>query len=132
MILFDWKRVRQATAPSSKKLVDLIEWLAIGRPLPKNRWSQEYRWQDKDFSGSSFLINPMNLVRDRYQYTFRECAEYIALASLRSYADYRAIRRRELPLILSPLPLEKLEANRLLIVRDNQITFKYEIRSYDK
>jgi len=72
------------------------------------------------------LINPYTLVAERHRWKPREIAEYVALASFRSYAHYRATQDASLDLSHSPVGEDTINKNRLLEIREGRIYFKYE------
>jgi len=61
-----------------------------------------------------------------YMYSYREIAQYVALASLRSYADYAITGDTTLDLNLVEIPVELFNENSLLRVKNDKVHFKYE------
>jgi hypothetical protein len=125
MLLFDWKKVYD-TAEGNIATCNLIMEMLVNQQIPKNKYDAIYKYSNKKFTGSSFLLHGDLLLYHSYKYTSKELCIYYALASLRSYADYIASYKTTLDALHCPVPLEQLNDNRLLIVDDKEITFIYE------
>ena len=125
MLLFDWKKVFD-TAEGNIATCNLIMEMLIKQQVPQNKYDPIYRYSQKKFKGSSFLLHGDFLLFNSYKYTSKELCIYYALASLRSYADYIASYKTTLDSLHCPVPLEQINDNRLLIVDDQEITFIYE------
>ena len=125
MLLFDWKKVYD-TAEGNIATCNLIMEMLINQQIPKNKYDRIYKYSNKKFTGSSFLLHGDLLLYHSYKYTSKELCIYYALASLRSYADYIASYKTTLDALHCPVPLEQLNDNRLLIVLPDEITLIYE------
>jgi hypothetical protein len=125
MLLFDWKKVYD-TAEGNIATCNLIMEMLVNQQIPKNKYDRIYKYSNKKFTGSSFLLHGDLLLYHSYKYTSKELCIYYALASLRSYADYIASYKTTLDSLHCPVPLEQLNDNRLLIIDDKEITFIYE------
>ena len=125
MLLFDWKKVYD-TAEGNIATCNLIMEMLINQQIPKNKYDRIYKYSNKKFTGSSFLLHGDLLLYHSYKYTSKELCIYYALASLRNYADYIASYKTTLDALHCPVPLEQLNDNRLLIVDEQEITFIYE------
>ena len=93
---------------------------------PINRYDIRYEPYYRDFHGESFLANPYTLVAERKLWKYKEVAEYVALASFRSYAYYAATKDASLDLFHSPVGEDIINNNRLLKIKDGRIRFRYE------
>ena len=124
MLLFDWKKVYD-TAEGNIATCNLIMEMLINQQIPKNKYDRIYKYSNKKFTGSSFLLHGDLLLYHSYKYTSKELCIYYALASLRNYADYIASYKTTLDSLHCPVPLEQLNDNRLLIVDEQEITFIY-------
>ncbi len=100
--------------------------MLVNEQIPQNKYDRIYKYSNKNFTGSSFLLHGDLLLYHSYKYTSKELCIYYALASLRSYADYIASYKTTLDSLHCPVPLEQINDNRLLIVDDQEITFIYE------
>jgi len=125
MLLFDWKKVYD-TAEGNIANCNLIMEMLVNQQIPQNKYDRIYKYSNKKFTGSSFLLHGDLLLYHSYKYTSKELCIYYALASLRSYADYIASYKTTLDSLHCPVPLEQINDNRLLIVLPDEITFIYE------
>lgn len=125
MIIYDWKKLYTETGKDPSQLLNLIAFLTYPR-IPDNKYDPIYNWAQKDWSGMSFLLNPERLLGQRANFKDLELAEYVALASFRSYADYLTTNRKTLAMELSPVDLEFIKRNRLLTYSEDEIFFCWE------
>ena len=125
MLLFDWKKVYDTAEGNISSCILIMEML-VKKQLPKNKYDRIYKYSDKNFTGSSFLLHGDLLLYHSYKYTHRELAIYYALASLRNYAEYITSHKTTLDPLHCPVDLDQIKANRLLIVLPDEITFIYE------
>ena len=127
MFLFDWTKIYIESGGNVVETVRILRML-VERQIPKNRKDPIYGYSQKNFSGSSFLLHPDVLLYHSYKYTYREVAQYIALAALRSYADYISNQKITLDFVFMPgdQGLSIIENNRLLYLEDDQVHFLYE------
>lgn len=75
---------------------------------------------------SSYLLCPLKLIEQHREVGQTEIAQYIELASTRSYNVYKNTGEITLPTYYVKGYKKMLEHNRLLIVTDETISFKYE------
>ena len=76
-----------------------------------------------------FLAHPDVLLYNSFRHTRHDLALYLALASVRSLAEFLVNDKTTLDLLECPIdPLEHLEQpdNRLLYIEDDQVYFLYE------
>lgn len=126
MLLYDWKKIFECTEGSPSDIVLIIRMMTEGL-IPKNKYDNIYKYYTKDFKGGCFLVHPDVLLFNRYKYTTREVAHYIAAASLRSLADYYANGTVTLNLFHLPVDINLFNDNRLLWVdEDENLHFIYE------
>jgi len=125
MLLFDWKKVYDTAAGSIYNCNLIMEMLIKGK-VPKNKYDPIYKFSQKNFIGTSFLVHPEFLLYNSYKYNQKEICMYYALASLRSLGDYYASGKTTLDSLHCPVDLDEINDNRLLIVDDQTITFIYE------
>ena len=98
----------------------------IQKNMPMDRNDPLFKYYGKDFSGLSYLINPYGIIQNRRLHRDKDLANYIGLASYRNLADYRVSGKKSLDLAHSPLTLEQIKQNNLLLVDNNNIYFYYE------
>jgi hypothetical protein len=126
MILYSWKKVFSDSKGNTKEILRRIYYITY-TPIPKNKEDPFYEISRVNWAGSSYLINPEALFNlKKSEGSLKELAEYVGLASFRSYAEYKASKIKTLDLIKSPLSQDALNNNRLLEVRGNKIHFLLE------
>ena len=125
MLLYDWNKIFEVTkgTPSS---IYLVIKLLVNKEIPRNKHDKIFKFANLDFSGNCFLVHPDILLYHAYKYSFRDIAQYVALASLRSLADYLATGDKTLDLLLCELDRELFKDNSLLHIKRNRLYFKYE------
>jgi len=75
--------------------------------------------------GSSFILNPQPLLDSKHDVLWK--LQYIQLASLRNYTDYKLFNSRVLDLGLYPeVNISMIKQNPLLKVENNNLIFKFE------
>lgn len=121
MLLFDWNKIVKESSGKAKKAFDILHHITF-KTVPKNRKDIVYSFYGKDFFGSSFLIRPEKIFYHFKQYTTQEWLEYVRLASMRNYNNYRISGETYLDLHIH----KHTTSNRLLIIKDNKISFLYE------
>lgn len=94
--------------------------------LPKNRYDPLYDYYTSDFSGESYMLNPHELITWAFKWTTKEVAQYIALASFRSYSEYVLTKDASLDLFHSPVSEDEINKNRLLRIDNGRVRFYYE------
>jgi len=95
--------------------------------IPRNRYDPVYKYYDRDLKGSSFLAHDDVLMFNRYKHTNTDIAQYAALASLRSLADYYAFGTTTLDLFHVPIDKSLFIDNSLLHIDENNVLhFLYE------
>jgi hypothetical protein len=125
VIFYNWAKMYRKLEGSSSDIVSLIAYLTFPH-LPRNRWDIINRWTHVDWAGDSFLLHPEKIITNRSNFGDTELAQYVALASFRSYAEYEATRKTSLNLALSPVGLELIDNHRLLSRVDDEIFFCWE------
>jgi hypothetical protein len=71
-------------------------------------------------------LHPDVLIFNRYKHSYREIAQYLGLASLRSLAEYTNTGKLTLDLYAIDVDLELLLQNSLLRIEGDEIHFLYE------
>src|SRR6056300_732942 len=120
MFLYDWKKMWDFTDGNVHDCYLIFKMMTLNL-IPQNRYDKIYRFSTGDFKGTSFLVHPDVLLFHSYKYTKREIAQYLALASLRSLADYLATGNITLSLFETSINLELFKDNRLLRIEDGTI-----------
>lgn len=127
MFLFDWPKIYDASKGNVVEIVRIFRMI-VEKQIPKNKYDPIYRYSQKNFSGISFMLHPDVLLYHSFKYKYREIAQYISLCALRSSADFISTQDPSLDVILLPgLDPEKIiENNRLLIIDEDKVYFRYE------
>lgn len=122
MILFNWNKLIHHSNNESKKFFAILHHITFDS-LPMNRKDILYSVQGKDFSGSSYLLQPEQLFYNFKTYSTQEWVEYVKLASMRNYNDYRISKDKTLAAHITNITKT---SNRLLTLKDDKISFKFE------
>jgi hypothetical protein len=125
MLLYDWNKIFAKTGSNPVEIVRVLKML-VEKQIPYNRYDKIYKYYDTDFSGECFLIHPDVLLFNSYKYSYRDVCIYIALASRRSYAEYKATGKRTLDLLHLPEEPIIFEDYSLLYIENDEIHFLYE------
>ena len=125
LILYNWPKIVSKSDGRVSKMLEILSHLTF-KLLPVNEEDFRFNISQENWSGDSFLLNPSKIFIHRHQFKSREIAEYVALASLRSYAEYKATRKTTLSLIECPVEQVQIKDNRLLSFCNKQIYFCWE------
>ena len=125
MLFYDWKKMFEAAEGNPLALFVIFKML-VTNAIPRNKFDDIYKYAGKHFNGESFLIHPDVLLHNAYKHDYRDIAQYIALASIRPYADYLVTGDTTLDLLQCEVDQELFENNSLLTVKDGKVHFLYE------
>jgi hypothetical protein len=125
MIYFDWKKILEASNGNVADIITIMRIITF-RITPKNYYDKTFRFYEKSFHGSSFLVNAEDLLQEGRAYSDKEVAEYVGVASFRNYYEYKKTKDTTLDLIFCQVSENTINQNRLLEIRDGKIHFKYE------
>jgi hypothetical protein len=125
MLFYDWKKMFEA-AEGSPLAVFIIFKMLVTNGIPRNKFDDIYKYAGKHFNGESFLIHPDVLLHNAYKHDYRDIAQYLALASIRPYADYLVTGEPTLDLLQCEVDQELFEDNSLLTIKDGKVHFLYE------
>ena len=126
MLRYSWPKIFVAAEGSAFECMRIMHMLVF-KKIPENKYDKTYYYSMKDFRGESFLLHPDVLLFNAAKYTHKDACIYIALASLRSYAEYKVSGTLTLPMRNSPVdPHEYLTNKSLLPVKHDLIHFPYE------
>lgn len=125
MFLYNWNKIF-SEANGSLREINRIFKMMVEHQIPVNRYDKIYKYSTINFIGESFLVHPDVLLYNAYQYDLREISQYLALASVRSLADYLAYGKTTVDLLEVPVSQELYYDNRLLYVEDGHLHFLYE------
>ena len=125
MIYFDWKKILEASNGNVADIITIMRIITF-RITAKNYYDKTFRFYEKSFHGSSFLVNAEDLLQEGRAYSDKEVAEYVGVASFRNYYEYKKTKDTTLDLIFCQVSENTINQNRLLEIRDGKIHFKYE------
>lgn len=125
LIFYNWEKIYRDTGGRTSGILSIISYLTFPH-LPINRYDATYQLSLQDWSGDSFLLFPEKLIVHRKEFRDPELAQYVALASFRSYAEYKATRKTTLDMLLAPTGQKLIDYNRLLTRINEQIYFCWE------
>ena len=125
MIKYNWEKINSETKGDSTSILTIIHLLTYKR-IPASRKDNTYKYFGKSFLGDSFLLNPRQLLTERRNYSNKEAAEYIAVASYRNYFEFMQSGKTTLELLHLPVDTTIVNRNRLLHLKDGLIHFEFE------
>ena len=125
MIYFDWKKIIETTHGNVGDIIQVLRIITL-KKIPKNYYDKTFRFYEKSFHGSSFLVNPVALLEKGRAFSDKEVAEYVGVASFRNYYEYAKTKDTTLDLLYCKVNEDIINQNRLLELRDGIIHFKYE------
>ena len=125
MIYFDWKKILEATNGNVGDIITIMRIITF-RITPKNYYDKTFKFYEKNFHGSSFLVNPKDLLEKGRAFSDKEVAEYVGVASFRKSYEYAKTKDTTLDLIFCQVSEDTINQNRLLEIRDGKVHFKYE------
>jgi hypothetical protein len=125
MIKYNWEKINSETKGDSTSILTIIHLLTYKR-IPASRKDNTYKYFGKSFVGDSFLLNPRQLLAERRNYSNKEAAEYIAVASYRNYFNYKKTGQTTLELIHLPVDTSIVNRNRLLRIENGLVHFLFE------
>ncbi len=115
MIFFDWKKVLQISEGNIKDIIRIMYANTYQITAIKyTRNKMKYKLLTHDIKGDSYLLNPKDIFRNEKHATLKQMAEYISLASLRNYLDYKWYKHTTLPLNYTDINRQTIENNPLL------------------
>ena len=129
MLLYDWEKINKVSGGKVLEVFYIFEML-VKKSVPSHRGDKIYKYSKLNFTGNSFLAHPDVLLFNSYKHSYKEIAQYLATASLRSIADFAATHTTTLQLLHVPFAeylVENIHTNSLLHIDDKDlIHFIYE------
>ena len=115
----------KATKGSSKGILAIIHILTYSMP-PRNYYDPVYKYWGKNWAGMSFLINPQTIFEKRPEFSDKEWAEYIGVASYRNINSYYKSKKTTIDLNHLPMGEDIIKQNRLLKLENDTVHFRFE------
>jgi len=128
LVRYDWQKIRRYANGNAKKVIKVIAYQTF-KHVPESRFDPMYQVAYTNWDGPSFLVYPERFLVHRRIYTPRHIAQYVGIASYRSYTNYKLTNNVNLPLLECPIPVERFTDNPLLEIVDDNIQFLYESKS---
>jgi hypothetical protein len=125
MLLYDWGKIFKSAKGNPSECILIFKMLTEGL-IPKNKKDPLYKYYTKDFVGSSYIAHPEVLLYNRYKHTNTEIGQYLAIASIRSLAEYYASGKTWIDLLQVDVNPKLFENNSLLYVENDELHFLYE------
>ena len=125
MILYNWKKIKREANSKVSDILTILHILTYRLP-PVNKNDRIYKYWQKSFHGTSFLVNPEPLFIQRRLYSDKEIAQYAGIASLRNYFEYQKTKDTRLDLLHFTGDEDSIKNNRLLRIEGYYIHFKFE------
>jgi hypothetical protein len=125
MIKYNWEKIFRETNGDSTSILTIVHLLTYKR-IPASKKDKTYKYFGKSFVGDSFLLNPRQLLAERKNYSNKEAAEYIAVASYRNYFNYNRTGETTLELIHLPVETTIVNRNRMLRIENGLVHFLFE------
>tara|TARA_B100001778_G_scaffold302495_1_gene279210 strand:+ start:288 stop:686 length:399 start_codon:yes stop_codon:yes gene_type:complete len=125
MIKYNWEKILREAKGDSVSILTIIHLLTYKR-IPASRKDKTYKYFGKSFLGDSFLLNPRQLLAERKNYSNKEAAEYVAVASYRNFFNYKQTGETTLELIHLPVETTIVNRNRLLRIDNGLVHFLFE------
>lgn len=115
MIFFDWKKVLQLSEGNIKDIIRIMYANTYQVTTIKHTRNKiKFKLLTHDIKGDSYLLNPKDIFKNEKHATLKQMAEYISLASLRNYLDYKWYNHITLPLNYTDINRQTIENNPLL------------------
>ena len=132
MLLYNWTKIFETCKGNASEMVVVLKMM-VEKQIPNNRFDRIYKYSNTDFRGESFLLHPDVLLYNTYQHGYKDVCIYAAMASLRSYAEYKAFGKTTLDVLHLPIdPFIFLNNHSLLQVKGDQLCFLYEEAPMEK
>lgn len=128
ILFFSWRRILRKAGKSSNRILLVLRAISLqqSKTLPKNKYDPTFRYYYSDYYGKSYLLNLQELLFNYFRWTNKEIAQYVGLASLRSYAHYLVAGDRTLDLFHTSVSEDIINKNRLLRIVKGRVHFYYE------
>lgn len=132
MILYNWNSIVKSSKGNVNDIITILRIITY-KITPKNYYDKTFKFYQKNFGGNSFLLHPeILLTKGRSQFSEKEVAEYVGVASFRNYYEYKSKGTITLDLIHCPVSQDRINENRLLKIEDGCIHFYFEETNGEK
>jgi hypothetical protein len=125
MLLFDWNKIMRASKGNVGDIIQILRIITY-KIQPKNYYDKTFKFYKYKFGGSSYILNPKDLLERGRAYSDREVVEYAGVASFRNYHNYVNTKDTTLDFLMSPISEGIINNNRLLELKDGRVHFMFE------
>tara|TARA_S200002703_G_scaffold80543_1_gene69441 strand:- start:736 stop:1128 length:393 start_codon:yes stop_codon:yes gene_type:complete len=125
MLLFDWNKIMRVSKGNVDDIIQILRIITY-KIQPKNYYDKTFKFYKYKFGGSSYILNPKDLLERGRAYSDREVVEYAGVASFRNYHNYVNTKDTTLDFLMSPISEGIINNNRLLELKDGRVHFMFE------
>ena len=125
MLLFDWNKIMRISKGNVGNIIQILRIITY-KIQPKNYYDKTFKFYKYKFGGSSYILNPQDLLERGRAFSDREVVEYAGVASFRNYHEYVNTKDTTLDFLMSPISEGIITNNRLLELKDGRVHFLFE------
>jgi len=125
MLLFNWNEIMKVSKGDIGEIIQILRIITY-KIKPKNYYDKTFKFYKYQFGGTSYILNPKDLLEHGRALSDKEVAEYAGVASFRNYHDYVNTKDTTLDFLMSPISEEIITKNRLLELKDGRVHFLFE------
>jgi hypothetical protein len=125
MLLFDWNKIMRISKGNVGHIIQILRIITY-KIQPKNYYDKTFKFYKYKFGGSSYILNPQDLLERGRAFSDREVVEYAGVASFRNYHEYVNTKDTTLDFLMSPISEGIINNNRLLELKDGRVHFMFE------
>lgn len=125
MLLFDWNKIMRVSKGNVDDIIQILRIITY-KIQPKNYYDKTFKFYKYKFGGSSYILNPKDLLERGRAFSDREVVEYAGVASFRNYHNYVNTKDTTLDFLMSPISEGIINNNRLLELKDGRVHFMFE------
>jgi hypothetical protein len=125
MLLFDWNKIMRISKGNVGNIIQILRIITY-KIQPKNYYDKTFKFYKYKFGGSSYILNPKDLLERGRAFSDREVVEYAGVASFRNYHEYVNTKDTTLDFLMSPISEGIINNNRLLELKDGRVHFMFE------
>ena len=125
MLLFDWNKIMRISKGNVGNIIQILRIITY-KIQPKNYYDKTFKFYKYKFGGSSYILNPKDLLERGRAFSDKEVVEYAGVASFRNYHEYVNTKDTTLDFLMSPISEGIINNNRLLELKDGRVHFMIE------
>ena len=125
MLLFNWNEIMKVSKGDIGEIIQILRIITY-KIKAKNYYYKTFKFYKYQFGGTSYILNPKDLLEHGRALSDKEVAEYAGVASFRNYHEYLKTKDTTLDFLMSPISEEIITKNRLLELKDGRVHFLFE------